>query len=348
MIENYVCVDKKYYDPYFILGVDNDDDLEYIIKCYKYKAKKYHPDKAINEKERIKNEKKFKILNKCIEFIKERRENSFIDTNKRKKESDLKIKENKNFSDKKKLKEFNDLFQEKSKRKLTNKNIDKKTNKEVDEKEIINQFKSSKFSNEKFNLIFDYNLLKNNKELDNNKQIIHYTTDGFYGYNTSDLDNYAIVRSFNGLLISDDLMETHETNYGNNYADYNDIYKNQVKNPNKLIKLNKEEIQKLEKELKKKNAKLKKSSKYVYESEEDIYESEENEENESGFQKEQNKLYKKNLSLLIKQQEKDKKTILKSGIYDNDLIKDAEDGILDMSPSLLRALDEHYKYKRIT
>ena len=347
MIDNYVCVDKKYYDPYFILGVDNDDDLEYIIKCYKYKAKKYHPDKATNEKERIKNEKKFKILNKCIEFIKERRENSFIDTSKRKKESETKIKENKNFSNKKKLNEFNELFEEKCKRNLKQKKEIDKPKEEIDEKDIINQFKSTKFSNEKFNLIFDYNLLKNNKELDNNKQIIHYTTDGFYGYNTSDLDNYAIVRSFNGLLISDDLIESNEINYGNNYSDYNDIYKNQVKNPNKLIKLNKEEIRKLEKELKKKNSKLKKSSKYVYESEEDTNE---DEECTSGnkYEKEQNKLYKKNLSLLIKQQEKDKKTILKSGIYDNDLIKDAEDGVLDMSPSLLRALDEHYKYKRIS
>jgi hypothetical protein len=347
MIDNYVCVDNKYYDPYFILNVDSDDDLEYIIKSYKYKAKKYHPDKALNEKERIKNEKKFKILTKCIEFIKERRENSFIDTNKRKKESDLKIKENKNFSNQKKLNEFNDLFEEKSKRKLTNKNSNsykKEIKQEVDEKKIINQFKSTKFSNEKFNLIFDYNLLKNNKQLENNKQIIHYTTDGFYGYNTSDLDNYAIVRSFNGLLISDDLIDSTEINYGNNYSDYNDIYKNQVKNPNKLIKLNKDEIQKVEKELKKRNLKSKKSSKYVYESDEDTYE---NQENESGFQKEQNKLYKKNLTFLIKQQEKDKKTILKSGIYDKDLIKDAEDGVLDMSPSLLRALDEHYKYKRL-
>jgi hypothetical protein len=67
----------------------------------------------------------------------------------------------------------------------------------------------------------------------------------------------------------------------------------------------------------------------------------------NNYEKEQYKLYKKNLKNLVKQQEKDKKIILDSGIYDEELIEEAENQVLDMSPSLLRALDEHYKFKRL-
>lgn len=347
---DYVCIDNKYYDPYFILEVDQDDDLDHIIKCYKYKAKKYHPDKASNSKEKIKYEKRFKILTKCIEFIKDKRESSFINPDKIKKQYASSKKEiSKDFTNNKDLTNFNDSFVEKSYSKskffLNSKKHSKNSNDLDNSIDTINQFKSTKFANDKFNLIFEYNQLKNTNK-NENTQLIHYTTDGFYGYNSCDIDNYAIVRSFNGLLISDDLIESNEnTNYGNNYSDFNDIYKNQVKNPNKLIKLTKEEIQKLKNDLDKKKSKVKKASNYLYEE----YEEDEQDEKEISnvFEKEQYKLYKKNLSSLVKQQEKDKNTILNSGVYNNDIIKEAEDEVLDMSPSLLRALDEHYKYRRI-
>lgn len=359
---NYVCVDNKYYDPYFILDVDQDDDIEYIIKAYKYKAKKYHPDKAENEKERLKNEKRFKILTKCIEFIKEKRETSFINTHDRKKEYKSSNNKNiKNFNDKNDLNNFNDSFIEKSysKSKLYKKTSNKPKDKDEYIKEyndtkdadIINQFKSKKFTNEKFNTIFDYNKLKNKKKENDEKQLIHYTTDGFYGYNTSDIQNYAMVRTFNGLLISDDLLETEDqVNYGNNYSDYNDIYKKHVKNPIKLVNITKEEEKLLKEKLKKQKSKMKKASTYLYEEFEEKEldnESEEEFKYKNQFDKEQYKLYKKNLSNLVKQQDKDKNIIVNSGLYDDTLIEDAENQILDMSPSLLRALDEHYKFKRL-
>lgn len=342
----YVRIDDKYYDPYFILEVDKEDDLEYIIKAYKYKAKKYHPDKAKNEKDRVKNEKRFKILRKSIEFIKEKRENAFIDTHNRKKEykSDISKQELKNFKTSNEIDQFNDKFLEKvDKKKFENTKNTEPRDKNIN---VLNQFTSKKFENDKFNLIFDYNLLKNKKEPDtNSKQVVHYTTDGFFGYNTSDLDNYAIVRSFNGLLISDDMLELDNNNYGNNYSDYNHVYNKAVKNPNKIIKLTKEEEKKIKEKIKNKSKNIKKASDYLYENESD---SENDDNNKNNFNNQQNKLYKKNLKHLIKQQENDKNIIINSKIYDNNLIKDAENEILDMSPSLLRALDEHYKFKRLT
>jgi len=186
--------------------------------------------------------------------------------------------------------------------------------------------------------------LKNKKSnSEDKKQLIHYTSDGFYGYNSSNLENYAIVRSFNGLLISDDLIESSECNYGNYYADYNHIYKTHIKNPDKLIKLSKDEIEKLKTQLKKQKSKIKIVSENIFEKEE----IDTSEINTNNFDKEQYKLYKKNLSHLSKQQEKDKNIILNSGIYDKNLIEDAQHEALDMSPSLIRALDEHYKFKRI-
>lgn len=356
--ENYVCVDDKYYDPYFILEVDQDDDLEYILKAYKYKAKKYHPDKANDTREKLKNEKRFKILTKCIEFIKEKRETSFINTHNRKKEYNKNNSdESKNFSNENDLDKFNDSFIEKSysKSKTYKQSNIKEINKEEYIKDynnanidIINQFKSKKFANDKFNTIFDYNKLKNKKKEDDNKQLIHYTTDGFYGYNTADIQSYAMVRSFNGLLISDDLIESSDqSNYGNNYSDYNDIYKKHVKNPSKLINITKEEEQKIKEKLKKQKSNIKKASSYLYEDEEEINENDDSVKYSNNYDKEQYKLYKKNLSNLAKQQDKDKNVIINSGVYDNELIEDAENQILDMSPSLLRALDEHYKFKRL-
>jgi len=367
MSENYVLVDDKYYDPYFILEVDQDDELEYIIKAYKTKAKKYHPDKAKTEKDKIKNEKRFKILRKCIEHIKEKRETSFIDTNIRKNEYKNKNYENKIFKNKSELNEFNNTFLEKSyssNKKINNIKKDKNSHlKELNENEIIiNQFNSSKFENDKFNLIFDYNLIKNNKLNNDNsdsKQLIHYTTDGFYGYNTADLQNFAMVKSFNGLLISDDLIDS-DSNYNCNYADI-EVYNNHVKNPEKLIKLTKKEKENIKKILEKEKSKVKKASNYLYKEIDEIDEIHEIDEidniNDSNtedikyktqFEKEQYKLYKKNLINLEKQQEQDKSIIINSNIYDKNLIEEAEHQVLDMSPSLLRALDEHYKFKRLT
>jgi hypothetical protein len=354
MTDNYICVDNKYYDPYFILEVDHDDDLDYIIKCYKNKARKYHPDKALNEKDKIKNERRFKILKKSLDFIKEKRDTSFINTYSRKKEyKNSKSCEDKKFKDKMELNKFNHEFEEKSYSKYKKKI--KKDEKDRDDKEIniINQFESNKFANKKFNLIFEYNNLQNNKkEKQNSNTLIHYTTDGFYGYNTSDLDNYALVRGFNGLLISDDLISSTQftKNYGNNYSDYNDIFQNHVKNPDKIIKLTKHELEKLNEILNEKKSNIKKASNYIFENESE-YENEDYEEHDNNvknnFEREQKKLYNKNLISLTKEQENNKKIIMNSGIYDRDLIKDAEYGVLDMSPSLMRALDEHYKFKRL-
>jgi curved DNA-binding protein CbpA len=344
MSSNYIKVDGKFYDPYYILEVSEDDSLEFIIKAYKSKAKKYHPDKAKSLSERKKNEKRFKILLESIEFIKNKRENADILF--KRKSSPKKPSSLKNFESKDDIMIFNKNFKEKTKLKestsdseedisIKQKNKLKERNEELKDK-IINQFSERKFSNSDFNIIFDYvsKLDPETQERDkDNKKLIHYTTDGFYGYNTSDLNNFSIVRSFNGLLINDDII-TH----GENYSNFKEIYK-KSKNPNKLILLTEKDIKKLKTKLQ--NEKNN-SSIYIYENE-----NENEDKTNISFMSEQKKLYKKSLRNLEKQQKEDENIILKSDIYNKDLIENAKNGILDMSPSLLRALDDHYKIKRI-
>ena len=57
---------------------------------------------------------------------------------------------------------------------------------EYDNTEInyINQFENKKFSNEKFNRLFEYNQNKEKQKQKHERSLIHKTTDGFNGYNS--------------------------------------------------------------------------------------------------------------------------------------------------------------------
>ena len=56
-------IDGKTYDPYFILDVTREDSSSHIVKSFREKVKKYHPDKYTDPKKKEKYEKYFKILN---------------------------------------------------------------------------------------------------------------------------------------------------------------------------------------------------------------------------------------------------------------------------------------------
>lgn len=67
-------IDNESFDPYFILGVSEDDNVEHINKIFRRKAKLLHPDKMneIDKKNKhkvIQRNKHFKILIDCYEYI---------------------------------------------------------------------------------------------------------------------------------------------------------------------------------------------------------------------------------------------------------------------------------------
>jgi hypothetical protein len=66
------------------------------------------------------------------------------------------------------------------------------------------------------------------------------------------------------------------------------------------------------------------------------------------FRQEEKILHDKMLHELVEKEEYDKNLICKKSKYDNMTIQKALRGELDMSPSLLNALNEHYNTKKLT
>jgi hypothetical protein len=240
-----IIVDSKKYDPYFILDVTKDDSGDNITKSFRNKVKRYHPDKYTDIEKKKKYEKYFKILTESYQYIKRKREQSkgLI----RKQENDNEIKKN---MTKDELDEFNQTFKkddpnaygygENYKRMQDIKDYEKL------EVNIFNQFNSKKFSNEKFNEIFDHNKGSEDDEYDKriSMSLVHKTTDGFCGYNSSDFGNCGLVSSFNGLMITGDNFGERGVGYwGSGYSDYKYSYKG-AKNPNSKIIVPKDAIKK--------------------------------------------------------------------------------------------------------
>lgn len=292
-------VDGEYYDPYHILGVTKDDSLEIVKVEYKTKAKKYHPDKA-RAKDVKKYELRFRIVKKAYDYIKERK--SKVTSSK-----SISINVNRN-----------NLKQEKQDISERLKNIEDYDKLDIS---ICNQFLKKKFTPETFNRLFEYNKQYNKQKQDTYDIVKHQTTDGFFGYNSSVINNCALVSSFQGLLLTLD----NDNDDDNHIQKYNSYFDG-AKNPSRIVCVPKDfEV----KPQKKQQTKQDHFTRRTFEQEEKI-------------------LHDKMLKQLVEKEEYDKKIISKASQYDNETIQRALRGELDMSPSLLNALSEHYKTKKLT
>jgi hypothetical protein len=200
-----------------------------------------------------------------------------------------------------------------------------------------NQFENRKFTTKEFNKIFEYNKQKQDDDKDKviTKSMIHKTTDGFFGYNTSDITNCALVSSFNGLLITGDNFGERNIGYwGNNYSDYKFSYKTS-KNPNSKIiipKTNDDDI--LEKKMTSEEI-LKYENKYR-----NGY----NENNSGNFSQNEKILYKKTYEDLLKKEFEDKDMVLKYiNQYSSETIDKALSGELQESPKYSSALRKYIR-----
>ena len=70
IIMDVIEIDGKTYDPYFILDVTREDSSSHIVKSFREKVKKYHPDKYTDPKKKEKCEFFLKkILKKSMQYI---------------------------------------------------------------------------------------------------------------------------------------------------------------------------------------------------------------------------------------------------------------------------------------
>lgn len=252
-------IDNVEYDPYFIMGVTPDDTVDHINKTFRKKAKILHPDKLTpKEKKDIKivkeRTKHFKILVECYEYV----------LNNKKRYTSSKHGENKfnknlinnfdNNSDK--LNSFNKEFESLKINQKTPNDFGyeiKEKIKTLEDYENFNEkpyklFTKGSFNSNEFNNVFEYIKDSHSKKEKKNKALIHKTTDGFYGYNSGNLNNCSSVSTYNGMLIIGDNFGKNGVGYnGNNYSDYKQTYEN-AKNPNKKIQVPKEFITKKIKE----------------------------------------------------------------------------------------------------
>lgn len=327
-----ITINDKKYDPYFILSVTKDDNLDFIYKAFRKKVKKYHPDKYTDEKQKQKYECYFKILVESFEYIKDKRLNTHdLHINRRKDKND----KDKNDKDKntnedmnsEELKRFNKKFVEKKETKDKKTKGQQEKDKRIKSKEEYSNFKPTyfnplskkKFSNEEFNKIFEYNKKIQQKENDEDKikekSLIHLTTDGFNAFNSGQINsNCALVSSYNGLLITEDDLEESGIGYwGNEYSDYKMSFKLSAKNP--TSKLNVKKIKNKQDEIVKKgiqNNKIKIAS--------------------GSFKNQQEHFVKTTYESLLQKEKKDKEMVLKHlHKYDENTVNKALNGELESS-----------------
>lgn len=339
-----ITIDGEDYDPYFILGVASDDTDEHINQIFRKKVKKYHPDKVKDKNDKKKYEYYFKIIVECYGYIKNKR--SSCDLKKNRRSRSQKQSQKQTCLSKNELEEFNKSFEKKYKSDSDKKDNKKRLQKIEDYVEqdnieqdntIAKQFSKTKFSNKDFNAVFEYN--KNLQKDDiASKTLIYKTNDGFFGYNTSDVGDCAMVSSFNGLLISGDTVgEMGRGYWGNSYSDYNQCYGNAVKNPKG--KLN---IEKICKENKKNIIDEPKVKTTFNEYKRDYNTFKYTVQN--NYNKEQEKLFKRTFDHLLEKEKWDEQVVMKfKNQYDSSVIEQALNGELERTPTFMQNLKGHYK-----
>jgi hypothetical protein len=327
MNSDYVCIDDEYYDPYFILGVTKDDSDCQITKAFKTRAKKYHPDKAPVDQVK-KYERRFGIILQSYEFIRMRRET----VQRCKKE---------NSHDSQQIQTFNEEFEKVANPYEfgygTQERIANVKDYEKFEHNPVNQFQGKKFTSKAFNRIFVHNKESHNGNENESKALIHKTSDGFYGFNTADINNCALVSSFNGLLITgDDFGETGVGYYANNYSDLRHSYSS-AKNPDVVLKVPKQKKEEYPHDVKK-----------VYSQYANDYKKKTSPSSTS-YNEQQQQLFENVLNDLIEKEKNDKAMILKyNKQYKKELLKQALEGRLDTSPNLIGTLKNHYNAKQLS
>lgn len=333
-----IKVDGSLYDPYYILQVTKDDNDEHIAKAYRKKAKRYHPDKAPIEK--IKDYTlKFKIVSEAYNYIKNKRLNANI----QKPKDDLLFEFD--------VRKFNQGFSED-----LNPNHfgygEQKRIQRIEEYDdfntrIINQFEGKSFDQDEFNKLFDYTkMLQNEQEDDKQKALVHATSDGFYGYNTADTGNCALVHSYNGLMVTgDDFGESGVGYWGDGYSDYKKIYTG-GKNPDSIVRVPENFVpQNKEKRVYMKFDDYKKAYDCAIPKALGISSKGQS---SSTFNTEREKLCNKTMDELVERERQDE-TFVKRFVnqYSPDFVAAAINGELERSPSLLENLQEHYNVRRI-
>lgn len=245
---------------------------------------------------------------------------------------------------KEELDEFNKGFEQKcdikhkEKQKRLQK-IDDYKNQDVTQYNITNQFSKKKFSNKDFNAVFDYNKHLNQNDVSSNA-LIYRTNDGFFGYNASDVGNCAMVSSYNGLLVSGDTIgEMGKGYWSNDYSDYNQSFGNAIKNPKgklnmeKIYKENKKNI--VEPKVKTTFNEYQKSYNTFKYTVQDTY------------NKEQDKLFKRTFDHLLEKEKWDQQVVMKyKDQYEPEVIEQALNGELEVTPTLMENLKGHYRQIR--
>lgn len=303
---NKVTIDSKQYDPYYILDVTCDDTDSVILKSYKKKVKKYHPDKARDPAQKKKYEFFFKIIVECYQFIKQKRES--VRPNK--------LSDHNVSSAGTKHTEVGDHPLKKTREtRETREAPDKRETEEL----VFRQFDDDTYTTEDFNKLFEYTKKKNN--LDSGLQLIHKTTDGFYGYNTSDIGNWALVHSYNGLLVSGDFGKS------GSFSDFKQSY-NSSKNPKiKVVVPNNFKTEQCKSPKKTSFEDYKKALREKCQTQ------------KTSLTQEGINLYNKKVASIQEQTKNDKNIVMQfKDCFDPETFNKAMNGTLDMSPSLIRNL----------
>lgn len=232
-------------DPYFFLGVTPTDDINFVTKMFRKKAKKLHPDKNYfsTEDEKNNSREQFQLLIQCYEYI--------LSNHNRTDSFDLKQSFNKqsnqysqysssptNTQVKKQKVLFDELSESISKVSLNSfgygsvSKLESKDDYDTLKPKIHKVFNDKSFDVTTFNNVFEYQKKKSKKNKQSNHSgLIHRTSDGFFGYNSGNLSDYSIVHSYNGLLlVGDDLGESGKGYFSDNYSDYKQSFESS-KNP---------------------------------------------------------------------------------------------------------------------
>jgi hypothetical protein len=298
------------YDPYFILDVTPDDSDKHITSAFRKKVKRYHPDKTTNVEKKERYQTYFQIIHLSYKHIMNKRSKCSLEACQTEASVNTNI-SNCEFA-------FGQGYQTERMSQME----DYSKNSNLLQKVAVNQFANKKFSASHFNNLFIYNqqLQKAPSPKVNNKALIK-SSDGFYAYNSLRTENCANVCSYNGLMIACD--NDNDIGYwSSNYSDYKQtLHTNVTKNPSNTLLLPQNF---------KKSGGM--SDKHITRKTAD----------------KEKDLYNMQLHELEQKEVEDKKKVLQHiKLFDPKLARQALDGELEMSPSLINVLKQHH-YKTIS